>query len=419
MSVDDSSKYNQDIDYLSEIRIGVTGNVDSGKSTTISVLTNEGTIDNGKGSARKLVMKHNHELESGRTSDISHAFIQRDDKTINFIDLAGHEKYFKTTVRGMNGYSVNMACLLINANTGIQMMTKEHITLILSLKIPFFIIYTKVDITPKNVYERNINNIQKHIESRLKKKYFIVDKDANIEELIKDGQVVYHDNTFVPIFPISNVTGEGLSSLKYYINNIPPIKPDMEIINGPTNLIIDKIYQKHGIGLVVSGVLKSGRIKKGDIKLLGPFHNQFHKIVIKSIHNNFREFIDEVYAGQSCCINIKSASIKVDIKRNQIKRGFRILDINEEKVFQKFSAKVKIMHHPTTITKKYQPTIHCGPVSQAARIVDMDKEFLRSRDEANVIFEFKYRPEYIERGTRFIFREGLTKGFGIILDVMC
>ena len=38
--------------YEPEIRIGVVGNVDSGKSTTIAILTNEGIKDNGKGIAK-------------------------------------------------------------------------------------------------------------------------------------------------------------------------------------------------------------------------------------------------------------------------------------------------------------------------------------------------------------------------------
>ena len=47
-----------------EIRIGVIGNVDSGKSTLVSVLSN-GELDDGRGLARKLVLKHAHEKKVG------------------------------------------------------------------------------------------------------------------------------------------------------------------------------------------------------------------------------------------------------------------------------------------------------------------------------------------------------------------
>ena len=84
---------------------------------------------------------------------------------------------------------------------------------------------------------------------------------------------------------------------------------------------------------------------------------------------------------------------------------------------REFDAKIKILHNPSTITKKYQPTINCEGVSQSVQIIDMDKEYLRSYDEAIVRFKFMYKPEYLECGALFLFREGLTKGIGKIINV--
>lgn len=44
---------------------------------------------------------------------------------ITFIDLAGHEKYLKTTIFGMTGHCPDYALLMIGANAGIVGMTKE------------------------------------------------------------------------------------------------------------------------------------------------------------------------------------------------------------------------------------------------------------------------------------------------------
>ena len=57
-----------------EIRVVTLGNVDSGKSTMLGVLT-KGGLDNGRGLARGGVFRHKHELESGRTSAISQQII--------------------------------------------------------------------------------------------------------------------------------------------------------------------------------------------------------------------------------------------------------------------------------------------------------------------------------------------------------
>jgi GTPase len=53
-----------------DVRIAMIGNVDSGKSTLIGVLTNS-TLDDGRGAARAMVLKHRHEQENGRTSAVT------------------------------------------------------------------------------------------------------------------------------------------------------------------------------------------------------------------------------------------------------------------------------------------------------------------------------------------------------------
>ena len=55
---------------MTEVRIGVVGNVDAGKSTLISVLKNN-NLDDGRGLMRKKILLHPHEKETGRTSSIS------------------------------------------------------------------------------------------------------------------------------------------------------------------------------------------------------------------------------------------------------------------------------------------------------------------------------------------------------------
>ena len=54
---------------------------------------------------------------------------------------------------------------------------------------------------------------------------------------------------------------------------------------------------------------------------------------------------------------------------------------------------------------------------QSLRIIEMDKEMTRTGDETLVKFEFTYYPEYIEEGTKIIFREGRTKGIGTVIEI--
>lgn len=410
-------KIDESTDIKPEIRIGVLGNVDSGKSSTIGVITKD-VLDDGKGYARSLVMKHPHEKESGRTSDVSQLYVQNEGNVIDFIDLAGHEKYLKTTMHGISGYLIDYAIIVINANTGIQKMTREHLGLVLSMKIPIIVIYTKIDIAPSNVMKENLKNIEQFFEKKTKSKRISIINDENFIIKSKDLVSKYKNNDYssVPLFSISNVTGLGINNMKSFINSLPQLTNYESRYDKPPSFIIDRKYNVSGIGLVISGVLKYGFVNKGDILHLGPFNDKYIKVSVRSIHNNFRQNINTLYAGQGGCFNIKTVNTKDIIRRKMIRKGTRL--VSECLTYKRFTSKVKILHHPTTITKRYQPTIHCGPVSQCARIVDMNKDYLRSHDEAEITFEFMYRPEIIEKGCNFVFREGLTKGIGIINDVI-
>jgi GTPase len=418
---------------IPEIRIGVGGNIDAGKSSFVGVMT-KNVLDNGRGYARSFIMKHKHELESGRTSVIVQHYIRNEDKVIEFTDLAGHEKYLKTTIKGISGCLIDYVAIIINANTGIQLMTREHISLVYTLRIPMFIIYTKIDLCPPNIYEMNLD----HIKTYYNKKMGLSTVIINNEDELKTIQENYTKGCkIVPIFPMSNVSGTGVELVRQFINELNLYIKYEDFYNTNTNFIVSKSYIVQGIGLIISGVLKSGTVKKGDILYLGPNsdgfirdennviiekskvsndsdYNNYYKIVIKNIHNNFKESVDVLYAGQSGCFNIKT-NCKVIIKRKMIKKGMRLLSVINS--VREFDAKIKILHNPSTITKKYQPTINCEGISQSVQIIDMDKEYLRSFDEANVRFKFMYKPEFIECGSLFLFREGLTKGVGKIINV--
>ena len=121
-----------------ETRYAFIGNVDSGKSTLLSVLST-GELDDGRGKMRKNISQYRHELESGRTSSIS---LKWKDKDKILIDLCGHERYLRTTIYGLNSMTPDYCILVIGSNMGISRMTREHIRLAIGLEIPIIICLT-------------------------------------------------------------------------------------------------------------------------------------------------------------------------------------------------------------------------------------------------------------------------------------
>jgi GTPase len=176
------------------------------------------------------------------------------------------------------------------------------------------------------------------------------------------------------------------------------------------------VFKLNGIGIILSGLVQDGCICRNQKMNLGPINGKYVEVVVKSIHDNFRNEIDSLYSGQCGCINIKFINTKKNyIKRSQIKHGHIL--IGDPKSIRSFDANITILHHPTTIKLNYEPVIHCGSVRQTACIKKMDKELARTGDNANVTFEFKFKPEYIELDSQIVFREGNTKGIGKIIKI--
>ena len=82
-----------------------------------------------------------------------------------------------------------------------------------------------------------------------------------------------------------------------------------------------------------------------------------------------------------------------------------------------FDGEILVLHHPTTISCKYQAMVHCGSTRQTASIIFVDKEHLRTGDKAKCKFRFIKNPEYIKPGTRMVFREGRTKAVGSVTQI--
>jgi hypothetical protein len=61
--------------------------------------------------------------------------------------------------------------------------------------------------------------------------------------------------------------------------------------------------------------------------------------------------------------------------------------------------------------------LHVGSVSQTCAIIDIDRSYIRTGDRATVAFRFVQRPEYLAPGDRLLFREGRTRGLGIVKSV--
>eukprot|EP01133_Synstelium_polycarpum_P005678 gene5678-6559_t len=297
-------------------------------------------------------------------------------KIVTFIDLAGHEKYLKTTLFGMTGHNPDFCMLMVGANMGIVGMTKEHLGIALALRVPVFVVVTKIDRCPANVMEETMADIKKILKSPGSRKLPVVIRNQD--------DVVVAARNFIsericPIFCVSNVTGENLDLLRAFLNLLPAKKEWDSLVDKPSQLDIDSVWTVTGVGSVVSGTVMRGTISIGENLLIGPddFGN-FQSVQVKSIHTK-RLSVKQVRAGQTASVALKK------IKKSAIRKGMILAHPSGKPVaVREFEAEIVVLYHSTTITGGYEAVVHCGASQQCARITHIDKGIIRTGDKAKV-----------------------------------
>jgi elongation factor 1-alpha len=430
-----------------EVKVAITGHVDAGKSSTLAVLLT-GNADNGNGRSRSMVFNFPHEVETGRTSSISqqimgfrgetvvnHApiispswseIVEQSDKIVTFFDLAGHEMYLKTTIRGITSSYPDFVIVTVSCVKGLQKMTKEHIYLCLSLRIPFIVVITKIDMCKNRTsLKEATDSIKDFMKAPPIRK--ILYRVFDTGTIITATKNMYNDSV-IPYFAISNVDMTGISELTKFLRLVSPNPKNISSPNEELEYHIEKIFRKVvGVGIVLGGHLLSGTLTTGQDVLLGPDDNgDFTTRKIKSLHCK-RVPMNQVSGRCYVCVALRKIKDPVVFRRSQV------LLTGEAKSVREFDAEIAILKGSTTTTIKvgYQPVVHLNTVRQYCKLLkiwdkkkirknkttESDEGVLRVGDRAMAKFAFGKRPEYIKVGTRVLMAEGIVKILGIIREV--
>lgn len=402
------------------IHVVVIGNVDAGKSTLVGVLVT-GRLDDGRGSARAYAARFKHEVLTGRTSAVSTrllgfrgyeavnadlpdpldeaAVYLNSDKAVLFVDVGGHEGYLRTSLRGILGSAPDYGMLVVAANSGVQKMTKEHLAVAVAMNVPVFVVITRIDITPKEVLEKTMEDVSNLLKMPgVSKVPYIIKSDADVAVAAKSMPA----GRIAPIFLVSNVTGEGLDRLRLFLSLLP--KRLRWPNDGKPVLYISEIYKVKGVGTVVGGLLEGGRLAAGQRVLVGPLDDGSWKPVkVKSIQVN-RVPVGTANAGQYITVAIEGF--------DDVRKGMA-LALEPLKSAVKIRADVIVLRHPTAIRPGFTGVLHVKSIRAPATITWIDKGVLMMGDMGKVELSLS-RPWAVPYGERFIFRNGPTRILGKI-----
>lgn len=425
-----------------ELRLGVAGRVDAGKSTLVGTLVT-GENDNGRGRTRAYSFNFKHELESGRTSSVSQQIIGYDlmgkhipmtndlrtlswteltresSRVVTLFDFAGHAKYSGTTYVGMSSNHIDYVLIAVGANMGITKgdMTIEHIRMATAYRIPIIFVLTKIDIVAErpDVMKESIDSVHNLFGKKVKKKLLTIKSISDVMTCVEQNNT----GQFVPLFLVSCVTGEGLDLIHQFLNLCPPrhtFNPD-----GTVEMEVSETYMVTGVGTVIGGFLSKGTIKVNSSYFLGPNKKgDFIPVRVRTIEEK-RKRVSEVTAGKFVCLGCPK------VNRNCIKRGMIICQ-NEPKAVKKFTAQIIVHnHHATTVKVGYSPLLVIHGYRSAVQIVSLDiSEEVNIRQSngvaprgKSIIAKFKivHRPCFLREKDRIVLVENTLRIVGVVTSI--
>ncbi|RUS21544.1 GTP-binding protein 1-like protein [Endogone sp. FLAS-F59071] len=378
-----------------EIRVAMVGGQDAGKSTLLGYLTH-GVRDNGRGRARLNLLRHRHEIETGRTSSISHEIIGYDSagvlvnyatthittweqicesssKIITFLDTCGHPRYLRTTIAGLTGHAPDYACLIVSANAGgVPDMTREHLALTVMLAVPVFVVVTKIDVATADQLKRTIGSLLGLLKAPGNRKMPVVVK--NEDDLVAGVSNFAIHAREIPIFLVSSVTGANMNLLSKLFNLLPkPVRNLDQLLEEPVEFQIEEVYAVPDVGYVVGGVLRAGRINMHSPLTQRTYHfgpdasGQFIPVTVTSIHRH-RMPASHIHTGQAATLAIEGA----DLVPVRLRKGTVLLGADHPDAYYEFDAELFVLYHSAQgLSAGFQGMVHAGSVRQTARVVSV------------------------------------------------
>ena len=214
--------------------VGTAGHIDHGKTTLLRALTG---ID-----ADRLP----EEKRRGMTIDVGYAHLDLEDGTsIDFVDVPGHDALIGNMLVGAG--EIDAAMLVVAADDGPRAQTLEHLELLDALGIrDGLAVVTKVDVAGE---ER------------------AAEVARTVAELLARTSLAGG-----PILVASATSGEGIAAVRDAVIRLRDrvAVRTSTLPAGPRRLAIDRAFAVRGRGAVVTGSLRGGEIRTGDVLRLEP-----------------------------------------------------------------------------------------------------------------------------------------------------
>ena len=334
--------------------VGTAGHVDHGKSTLVQALT-------GRDPDR-----WDEEKQRGLTIDLGFAWTElRPGLTAGFVDVPGHERFMKNMLAGVG--ALDVALFVIAADELWMPQTEEHLSVLDLLDVRHGVIaLTRADLVDDDTLELG----QLEIPDR-------------VEGTTLEGW---------PIVIVSAVTGAGLEELRSALGGaLDRAGPPLD--EARPRLWVDRSFVITGAGVVVTGTLTGGKVRRGETLQLFPGG---HSVRVRGLQSHERE-VDVAEPGSRTALNLAG------IERREIERGALVAAAGQARDTGEFLADVRTVRgFDEDLTARGAFHLHVGSGVWPMRLRPVSADSIAGTGTALITPD---RPIPVRMGDRFIVRE--------------
>jgi len=356
---------------MPHVVVGTAGHIDHGKTALVKALTG---VD-----ADTL----SEEKRRGITIELGFVFLDAPERTkqVVFIDVPGHEKLVKTMVAGASG--IDAALLVVAADEGINVQTREHFEILKLLEIPRgIVVLTKSDLVEK---ER------------------LVELDSEVRNFVR-GSFLQN----APILSVSSLTGAGISDVKLALLDLADAVGERQD-SGIFRMPVDRVFTMPGFGTVIAGTVLSGRVTVGERIEVYP-EGLTSRVRGIQVHHN--QVVRSVI-GHRTALNLP------EIKKELLRRGQTAAFPESLFPTQRLDGRLHLLKSfGRELKNRMRVRLHVGTAEVICRVMLLDTDLLMPGESALAQFVME-APAVALPGDRFVIRSFspvLTIGGGVVLD---
>lgn len=355
--------------------IATAGHVDHGKTRLVEALTGIDTDTLAE------------EKKRGLTVDIGFAYLPAEGQpSIGFIDVPGHERFIKNALCGL--IAADFVLLVVAADDGPMPQTIEHLSIIDLLNVrQGIIVISKTD----RVSADQIDAVAFQVRR--------LTKNTTLRSW--------------PTFQVSSVSNDGIDALKTFLVQAGLTCVRSESLNHRNfRMAIDRVFEKKGAGLIVTGTIFDGLVNIDDIVTIT---DSGMKLRVRSLRIQNSES-DQGKRGQRCAINLAG----IDLRKDLIKRGSWVTSPGTVSPVNRFDAEIRILNQSQRPLEHWTPIhIHLAASESTARIAVLGSKAINP-GETGLVQVVSDNALGAVFGDHFIIRDQsarVTLGGGRVIDI--